>query len=481
MATVEFGPISGEFSGAELGDARLEKRVLKIADTLAAMPDESFPTLTSNDSELEAFYRFFNNEKVEAELVLAPHFRETARRAALELEKSVVVIHDTTAFSFGGQTKRKGLGRLKTGSEHAVQGFYAHMALVSSIETGAPLGVLGVVPVVREGPPVPYPDFKPKRHGRVREFERWERLVDEACARLGEIRAIHVMDREADAFSVFHQLTEKEQDFVIRAKGERVLDVPRGDREEPRLLSHAIERGKYVMSREVQLSAKRSDRMARLRKIPQRMMRIATLDVSVTHVNVRHPTYVAGRSRHGSPLPRSVPVNVVHVREVDTPSEQTPVEWTLLTTLPIDTEEEVQFVIDCYRRRWLIEEYFKAIKTGCAFEKRQLESRHALMNALAVFVPIAWRLLLLRYLAREAPNRPATDVLSERQIKILSARKKVPLGNAPTVRQAMLAVAAEGGHIKNNGDPGWQVLGRGFEKLLDMELGYSIAENRRKI
>ena len=479
MASVQFDSISKEFSGTDLGDARLEKRVLKIADTLAAMPDESFPTLTSNDSELEALYRFLNNDKVEADLVLAPHYRETVRRSALE--KIVVVIHDTTAFSFGGQAKRKGLGRLKTGSEHAVQGFYAHTALVSSIETGAPLGVLGVVPVVREGPPVPYPDLKPKRHARVREFERWEQLVDVACRRLGEIRAVHVMDREADAYSLFHQLTESGQDFVIRSKGERALDVPRGDREEPRLLSDAIERGKYVMTREVQLSAKRSDRMARLRKIPERMMRIATLDVSVTHVSVRHPTYVAGQSRHGSSLPRSVPVNVVHVREVDTPSEQTPVEWTLLTTLPIDTEEEVQFVIDCYRRRWLIEEYFKAIKTGCAFEKRQLESRHALMNALAVFVPIAWRLLLLRYLAREAPDRPATGVLSERQIKILRARKKVPLDDVPTVRQAMLAVAAEGGHIKNNGDPGWQVLGRGFEKLLDMELGYLIAENGRKM
>lgn len=475
MASVDFGPIVEEFSGADLGDARLEKRVLKIADTLAAMPDESFPSLASNDSELEALYRFLNNERVEAELVLAPHYRETIRRATLE--KSVVVIHDTTAFSFGGETKRKGLGRLKTGSENAVQGFYAHMALVSSTETGAPLGVLGIVPVVREGPPLPRPDVHSSRKVRVREFDRWKQLVDVTCVRLGEVPAVHVMDREGDAYSLFHQLTKSVQNFVIRSKGDRALDVPRGDREQPRRLSDAIERGKYVMSSEVHLSTKRSGRMARLRKVPERMMRVATLDVIVTHVNVRHPTYVAGQSRPDSPLPRSIPVNVVHVREVEAPSEQTPVEWTLLTTLPIDTEKEVRFVIDCYRRRWLIEEYFKAIKTGCAFEKRQLESRHALMNALAVFVPIAWRLLLLRYLAREAPDRPATDVLSERQLEILRARKKVLLDERPTAREAMLAVAAEGGHIKNNGDPGWQVLGRGFEKLLHMELGYLIAKD----
>jgi hypothetical protein len=101
MASVQFDSISKEFSGTDLGDARLEKRVLKIADTLAAMPDESFPTLTSNDSELEALYRFLNNDKVEADLVLAPHYRETVRRSALE--KIVVVIHDNVRGSGGSK------------------------------------------------------------------------------------------------------------------------------------------------------------------------------------------------------------------------------------------------------------------------------------------------------------------------------------------------------------------------------------------
>ena len=143
--------------------------------------------------------------------------------------------------------------------------------------------------------------------------------------------------------------------------------------------------------------------------------------------------------------------------------------------------EQAEFVVDCYRRRWLIEEYFKAMKTGCAFEKRQLESKHALLNALALFAPIAWRLLSLRNLGREAPDTPASFSISPRQLKILRARAKVPLSQKPTIREAMLAVAAEGGHIKNNGDPGWIVLGRGYEKLLHMELGFAVAMRQQKI
>lgn len=478
MGSLEFGPIRGEFSGANLGDGRLEKRALKVVEALVAAPDESFPALTSDDGELEALYRFLNNGRIEPELLLAPHYRETARRASEA--GNVLVIHDTTGFSFGGETRRKGLGRMKSVSQHASQGFYGHVALVAAAQTGVPLGVAGFVPVFRDAPPVPYPDLKRKRSERVREFNRWAELIQASRERLHGCRPVHVMDREADAYGLFCQLVESGQDFVIRSRDDRTLDVPWGDREEPRLLHEAIERGHYVMSREVQLTKKRSDRMARLRKAPERMMRTATLEVIVTHVAVRHPTYTNGRSRRGSPLPRAVPLNVVHVREVDAPSDQEPVEWTLLTTLPIDSEENIQSIIDCYRRRWLVEEYFKALKTGCAYEKRQLESKHALLNALALFIPIAWRLLTLRYLARETPERAASQVVSDRQVSILRARAKVPLSLTPSVREVMLAIAAEGGHIKNNGDPGWQVLGRGYEKLLQMELGYAIAESQRK-
>jgi hypothetical protein len=478
VSSFEIGPISVEFSGIEFGDRRLDKRAVKIVEAIAAAPSDGFPKVMSDDGELEALYRFLNNERVELESVLAPHFRETTRRA--EAAGRVLVIHDTTGFSFGGETRRSGLGRMKRAGEHAAQGFYGHFALVASSETGAPLGVAGVIPVFRTEDPVPYPNRKQDRKPD-REFKRWGELVKTTSQRLQGSQCIHVMDREADAYGLFCHLTELNEDFVIRSKDERKLDVPRGDKVQPRLLHDAINQARHVMTAEVPLTTKRSDRMARLRKAPGRMKRIAELSVSVTHVAVRHPDYTEGISRKGSPLPRSVPMNVVHVHEFGAPEGEEPIEWTLLSTLPVDTEEQVQFIIDCYRRRWLIEEYFKSIKTGCAFEKRQLESADALLNALGLFIPVAWRLLALRTVARETPDRPASEVISAQQLQILRARGKVKLSPTPTAREAMLAVAAEGGHIKNNGDPGWLVLGRGYEKLLDMELGFVIAQSAGKM
>ena len=165
-------------------------------------------------------------------------------------------------------------------------------------------------------------------------------------------------------------------------------------------------------------------------------------------------------------------LSVIYVYERKPPRGEPAVEWFLLTNLPVTTPGEIAFAVDCYRGRWTIEEYFKALKTGCQYEKRQLESAHSLLNALAVLATVAWRLLLLRHLARHAPQRPATDVLMPAQIDVLQAIAKRPIPKRPSVRDAMRAVAALGGHLPRNGDPGWLVLGRGMHDLLLIELGW---------
>jgi hypothetical protein len=182
----------------------------------------------------------------------------------------------------------------------------------------------------------------------------------------------------------------------------------------------------------------------------------------------------------GAALPKWLPVNVVHVLETDPPEGEKPVEWTLLTTEPIETERDVLAVVDYYRARWTIEEYFKALKQGCAVEKRQLETYETLSKALAIFVPIAWKLLEVRTLARTAPALPATEVLTPTQLQVLNACGPIELPATPTVQDALLAVAKLGGHIKNNGQPGWQVLGRGFEQLITLEAGWLAARRTRR-
>jgi hypothetical protein len=155
------------------------------------------------------------------------------------------------------------------------------------------------------------------------------------------------------------------------------------------------------------------------------------------------------------------------------------VEWRLWTSEPIESPEDVFAVVDAYRARWRIEEYFKALKTGCAIEKRQIETHEGLVRVLALFAPIAWRLLLLRTTAHRADEANATTVLTNRQLTCLrlSLKKlgKQALPNAPSAIEAMLALARLGGHLKRNGLPGWQTLGRGFDKLLTVEMGFALA------
>ena len=182
-------------------------------------------------------------------------------------------------------------------------------------------------------------------------------------------------------------------------------------------------------------------------------------------MELRRPSYL-------SDGPRWLSVNVVEVYEVAPPRGAEPINWILATTEPIDTIDDIHTVVLLYGARWLIEEYFKALKTGCAIGTRQLESYDAMINLLAILAPIAWQMLALRDWARRVPDAPASVVLSPTQLQVLRHCGNVTLPPNPTVRQALFALAAMGGHHISR-EPGWLVLGRGMEKLLTLEAGWS--------
>ncbi len=133
---------------------------------------------------------------------------------------------------------------------------------------------------------------------------------------------------------------------------------------------------------------------------------------------------------------------MVHVFESRAPRGEPSVEWFLLTNLPIDSAQAITFAVDCYRARWSIEEFFKALKTGCLFERRQLESAHSLLNALAILTPVAWRLLLLRHLARPRAGNQCSHPQAAGGPQAVA---KKPIPAKPSARDAMLALAALGG------------------------------------
>lgn len=447
--------LSTEIEDAELGDERLTHRLGLLVDSLADRAGQSFPKAL-DDAELEGAYRFFGNAKVTPDAILAPHFRQTAKRAARH--QDVLVVHDTSQFEFNGESPREGLGRLVNPG----QGFFGHFTLaVAADGSREPLGLLAVETIFR------LDKAKPKAQRRSSdsrgESARWPRGVEAAETLLaGTTRAIHLMDREGDSYPILECLTDAERSFVIRAFQNRVLV---GDDEKH--LKEAAKAAKRSFEREVPLSRRPRIPGAPGKRHPARTGRIARLSFSATSVEI--PRTAKAKRPNAS----SIRVNVVYVVERRPPPGEPAVEWFLLTDLPIASTDQIAFVVDCYRGRWMIEEYFKALKTGCQYEKRQLESAHSLLNAMAVLAPVAWRLLLLRHLARHSPEQPASRALTDAQLDVLHAVAKRPLPRRPTVREAMLAVAGLGGHLPRNGDPGWLVLGRGMHDLLLLELGWS--------
>ena len=405
---------------------------------------------------LEATYRFLSNVRVMPIDILAPHVQATRARAA---GSDFLIVHDTTDFSFRKDGARQGLGRLKS-TTGGKQGFFLHASLALAADgSRRPLGIAAMKTWVRGPAPSGI------------EYQRWEEQCREASANLGgHQRAIHVMDRESDDYQMFDALMRGGFRFVARALTDRIVITD----EALDKLRATVRRMPAVAEREVVLRRRRSKNNKLGDKIhPPRLQRMARLSYAATAVTLRRP--LSEREHNTSPPP-SLTINVVHVWEPEPPEGHEPVEWFLYTTEPIDTPEQQLAIVDHYRARWMIEEYFFALKTGCSFEKRQLEEYESLVNLLAVFAPIAYQALLIRSEARRAPDEDGRNVLPAEQLEVLRVMGRLKLSEKPSNREIYFAVAALGGHIKYSGNPGWRTLSFGYQQLATLTAGWMAAK-----
>jgi hypothetical protein len=465
MSKTELGLIGREYRGADLGDERRNARLALIGESLATKPGSGFPELMRGNAELEALYRFLNNPGFNAEEIVQPHMDASVERACAFDE--VLAIHDTTHIDLPGPS-REGMGVTTLGKS----GFLAHISLLATIE-GSPLGVIGMKTWSRNGEKwrARKNRAQVERHDPNRESQRWIAGVDATEEALSgrAVSAIHVADSEGDFFELLSSMRAGESRFVVRAAqlGRMVNDTP-----EP--LRDVLDRLEAQHHRKVQLSERMTapsnlGRPESKRNAP-RKAREATLSIAATTIGVNRTKYVRGP---GEPFV----INVVRVWEETPPKGQQGVEWILLTTEPIKTKANLLRVVDIYRRRWLIEEYFKALKTGCSIERRRVESYGAMCKVLALFIPIACRLLQLKGLHRENPGLGAEAALGKLDCYLLVQGQNRPTAPPKTVDDALMLLARMGGHIKNNGPPGWITLSRGYERLLTLRLGWVLAAN----
>jgi len=455
-----------EMADGDLGDGRLNARRNQLITILEQSPDKGFPEACASDGETEALYRFLRNRRVSAATVLEPHLDATSTRC--RAVDDVLVIHDTTEMSFACEQPRRGLTSL---GPHR-QGFWWHTALaVSGDGLRAPLGLLAVSSFARPSAHAPKVPWRERFHDARKESRRWADGVAAVRTRLGETaRAIHVMDREGDSYELLAALTAAGDRWIVRSHYDRTV-IP-ADTQAATRLSGLRGHTAVRVTQDITVAPRRTENRVQRLAYPAREGRTATMSFAANTVRIQRPP-----DHRRSTLPASVSVNVIFGWELNPPAGETPVEWWLLTTEPVDTADHLIQIVTWYRTRWVIEEFFKCLKTGCAYEKRQLESLETLLIALALLAPIAWQLLVLRHLARELPTAPATAVLTHRQLAIL--RTTAPgksLPRLPSARDALLVLARLGGHLRQNGEPGWLVLTRGVQKLRLMEAGWAAAE-----
>jgi hypothetical protein len=422
-----------------------------------------------SDAELEAFYRFVNNANFSAEAILEPHIEATLRRSQAAGE--VLVIHDSTYVELPGVPGRGEMGVTTTNNR---RGFLAHVSLLATEVGPAPLGVAHVSTLTRTGT-----KWKARKNraqvassDKTRESTRWIRAMETIEeARDGLFEAIHVTDAEGDFFEFLWTMRARDARFVVRAAQlNRMAKVGA----ECESLRNIIDRLEPSVFRDVELSARHYPRNSagsnRRRKHPQREARVARCAVAAAPVSIERTRYTKGT---GEPFV----INIVRVWEPNPPEGQKPVEWVLFTTESISSKKRQLRVVDIYRKRWLIEDYFKALKSGCSLEKRQVDSYEAMRRVLCLLLPLAYRILRLRSLHRTSPDESASTVFDSTDILLLGKAQPRPAPAPTTMAEAMALLAKMGGHITNNGPPGWMTLGAGLEKLLILKLGFEMGRD----
>ena len=462
--------LQDEVRGAALGDQRLNKRLGKVIEQLGAKPNMSVPAATDGRAEMEAAYRFFDNDKVSPEKILEPHIEATRER--ISQAEVTLLVQDTTDLDLTRpQQQVRGAGPMEYETR---RGAFFH-PLVAFNDNGLPLGIAWQKSWTR----------KQIKKMTKNEMDRWLRKtpiekketfrwiegvraardVAEACS---QTTCICVADSDADVYELFCEpraTSHSELHLLVRACKKRIST-------EADLTWLEAARAKDCL---FQCSVNVGRRTAKLatdtrKRHETRDARIAELEVRATTVTVCPPY----RQRPQPKLPE-VTLNVVLAEEPNPPDGATPIQWLLVTTLPVDNVKQVQQIISYYSVRWQIEIYFRTLKCGCRIEDRQFETLERILNCLAVYSIIAWKVMYLSRLGRECPELNCELIFEPSEWKSvwMTVRKEEPPSSPPSLNEMTRMIASLGGYvIRKSTQPGTQTLWFGLQRVHDLSTAW---------
>lgn len=455
-----FGEV--HFGTAQLGNKARTRRLAKLATQLAQHPGGTLPQKLRDPAALEATYRLMNRAEVTHTSVLAPHRAETLRRIARH-SGPILIICDGTELDYTRITSLKRLGKIGSGESH--RGYICQNCLAVDPENRQVIGLVNQILHTR----VDAPRGESKERGRQR-LSRESRLWPDGTRDLpGEARLVVVCDRGGDTFEELEHESRSGRRLVIRSQHNRRI-----------LLGHEGPSRQQYLQSTLRRQAAQGSFPLEVAACAGRPARVTKLSVSFLAVRLVAPKQARGH--HGQdPLP----LWVVRVWEVDPPRGQPRLEWLLLTNEPVNSLSAARRIIAWYECRWVVEEYHKAMKTGCQIENLQFADESRLEPMIALLSVVALTLLNLRDAGRRADARvtPASTIVAQEYVDALSLWRHDKVHTDWTVHDFTLALARLGGHQNRKGDkpPGWLVLWRGWTALQLLAAGARAEQRRKKI
>lgn len=452
---VDFG--QAHFGAAELGHQDRNACLVRIANAIQRHPGSTLPHKLKAPKDYKAMCRLVNRPEVTHAAVLRPHCQRTL--ALMRQTPGVVlVLHDTTDLDYSGLSIPD-LGPIGNGRG---RGYLCHNSLAITADQRQVLGLVHQVLQVRT--PAPKKEgVKAKRERRTRESRLWTNAVQEIEAAPADRRWVDVADRGADLFEFLAYEVAAGRHFVVRSSYNRAVRVGPTEHDTKHLL--------HTYLRTLPLQGKQRITVGSHDGTPARE---ATVAISFAEVWVQPP-----HVRRGDYERKPLRLWAVRVAEIHPPAGVKPVEWVLLTNVPVITPTDAWERTRWYAARWVLEEYHKAQKTGCAVEEMQFTTAQALQPMIALLSVVAVTLLNLRDASRQpdARDRPATDVIDAAYVKVLSGWRHKGVRREWSVHDFFYALARLGGHQNRRGDhpPGWIVLWRGWTALQHMVDGAEVA------
>lgn len=460
-----------EMKTVQLNDKRLNERLRDLTDQLSQHPTASIPAACGGYDEMTAAYRFFDNDKVTFDDVLQPHIDATHERIASQ--PVVLLPQDTTELDLTRPLQQmEGAGPLDHGSR---RGLLLHL-LHAFTPDGTPLGTVEATTLIRsdDEPPTSAGKTRAQRQQtpiEQKESHRWVqtlRRAQDVARQHPTVKFVILGDSEADIYEYLAEAAQGPDNahWIVRAAQDRaVTEASAIDEEAARLIREQVMAAPVLYTQTISVRGRdaKVSCESRGRRQP-RESRMAEVEVRAVSLTLR-PPYRPDRE-----LP-PITVNIVLVSEPDPPADDVPIEWMLLADLPIDTLAQVREIVSTYCVRWMIEIFFRTLKSGCRIEDRRFEQIDRFLPCLGIYLTVAWRTLYVCRLGRSMPNISCEAVFEPAEWKSVYrvVHRKTPK-KAPPLQEMICTVAQLGGYVnrKRPDPPGPQTIWLGLQRMHDI-------------